>query len=154
MKKIIAIAALAAASISTANATQAPSTATSVNTPGAAAGTSFVFDAKQPSVAPVFSTSLVDGINYSAAPNGTVLASTRFTSFGYTDYKVDASYQGANASSLSAAFSDGSHDATNNDVAIQGVAASAETVRIDLLKEGSISTGATTVTYTVTGYSA
>ncbi|EDX6842618.1 hypothetical protein C0V48_001135 [Salmonella enterica] len=150
MKKILTIAALTAASISSAHATVTPASSSEINTNAVVSTHSFQYSAQEPTVAPQFVTAVksMDPIN---AGHGTVLADTTFTTdLVSTVYKVEASYDGDNRTAYSAAFSNnGSNGDPSNVYANVG---HSEVAHIVLIKTGEVAAGTTTVTYTVTGY--
>lgn len=153
MKKIIAIAALA--STLTAGAFAATPASSSLETSNpVSTGTSFIYDAQEPSVALVFDTTILTN-NTTAANPGDALAKTHFKTAGAsTTYKVDASFAGANTDAqLEAAFSSDGATATSKNVYLTGAAPN-EDANILLLKKAALNPGSTTVTYTVTGYTA
>ncbi|EBJ4579662.1 hypothetical protein QCI94_003739 [Salmonella enterica] len=150
MKKILAIAALTAASISSAHATVNPvATNDVVNNPVVSTYT-FDYTANAPSVAPQFNTT-VKHIDATAADTNTVLADTTFTTDQVsTVYHVSANYAGDNLNGYTAAFSaDGT---TGNPSNVYATVDHNEVAHIVLIKTGEVAAGKTTVTYTVTGY--
>lgn len=153
MKKIIAIAALASTLTAGAFAATPAQTSTESANP-VSTGTTFNYDATEPSVAIVYDTVVLTN-NPSQVSAGTALAKTHFKTAGQsTTYKVDASFAGANsATQLEAAFSSNGTTANSKDVYLTG-AVSNEDANILLLKKADLNTGSTTVTYTVTGYTA
>ncbi|EAQ9983120.1 hypothetical protein EAP48_16445 [Salmonella enterica] len=150
MKKILAIAALTAASISSAHATVTPVATNNVETNPVVSTYTFDYVATTPSVAPQFVTS-VKSLDATAASTNTVLADTVFTTDQVsTVYKVEAHYDGDNLNGYSAAFSeDGS---TGNPSNVYATVGHNEVAHIVLIKTGEVAAGKTTVTYTVTGY--
>ncbi|EFV1989100.1 hypothetical protein HRI91_004193 [Salmonella enterica] len=150
MKKILAIATLTAASITSAHATVIPTNSNSVLTNAVVNTYSFDYNASAPSVAPQFDTTVKDVNPTTAVPN-TVLADTRFTTDGVsTVYEVAASYHGDNLNSYAAAFSSNGND--GNQINTYATVERGDVAHIVLLKKGEVTPGTTTVTYTVTGY--
>lgn len=117
-------------------------------------GTTFTYDATEPSVAIVFDTNILTH-NPSAANTGDALAKTHFKTAGNsTTYKVEANFAGANtATQLEAAFSSNGTTANSQDIYLTGATAN-EDANILLLKKAELNPGSTIVTYTVTGYTA
>ncbi|EAT2562921.1 hypothetical protein EI761_22060 [Salmonella enterica] len=150
MKKILAIAALTAASVSSAHATVTPASSSDINTNPVVNTYTFQYPAQEPTVAPQFVTAVrsLDPIN---AQRDTVLADTSFTTdLVSTVYKVEASYDGDNRTAYSAAFS---KDGGNGDPAnVYATVGHSDVAHIVLIKTGEVAAGTTTVTYTVTGY--
>ncbi|ECG0448575.1 hypothetical protein DER61_26500 [Salmonella enterica] len=153
MKKIIAIAALTASSLSCAYAAT-PANSPATESHAVISTTQFIFDAQQTTVAPVFTTQVLTGDAMSAT-TGTALAKTSFKTNGTsTSYKVVANYAGENNdSNLEAAFSINGTTATPDDIALNDVSGQ-EDAYILLLKKAALNAGTTTVTYTITGYNA
>lgn len=153
MKKIIAIAALTASSLSCAYAAT-PATAPQTQENGVVSSTQFIFDAQQSTVAPVYTNQVItaDALN---APLNSALAKTTFKTDGTsTSYKVEATYSGENSqTNLEAAFSTDGTTATSGQTALNGVSGK-EDAYILLLKKAALNAGSTTVTYTITGYHA
>ncbi|EDS4948860.1 hypothetical protein BWQ08_002232 [Salmonella enterica subsp. enterica serovar Redlands] len=152
MKKILAIATLTAASITSAHATVTPTSSNSVQSNAVVNIYSFDYDATAPSVAPQFDTVVKDVNPTTAVPN-TVLADTRFTVDGVsTVYEVAAAYHGANLNSYAAAFSSNGNAGSQTDK--YATVERGDVAHIVLLKKADVTPGTTTVTYTVTGYHA
>ncbi|HCA3619340.1 TPA: hypothetical protein MO359_004536 [Salmonella enterica subsp. diarizonae serovar 61:i:z] len=150
MKKILAIATLTAASITSAHATVTPTNSNSVLTNAVVNTYSFDYNASAPSVAPQFDTTVKDVNPTTAVPN-TVLADTRFTTDGVsTVYEVAATYHGDNLNSYAAAFSSNGND--GNQINTYATVERGDVAHIVLLKKSEVTPGTTTVTYTVTGY--
>ncbi|EAW1231852.1 hypothetical protein RG97_12360 [Salmonella enterica] len=152
MKKILAIATLTAASITSAHATVTPTNSNSVTSNPVVNTYSFDYNATAPSVAPQFDT-IIKESNPIAARSGTVLADTKFNADQVsTVYEVAATYAGDNQNSYAAAFSENGGD--GNQLNTFATVNRGDVVHIVLLKEGEVTPGTTTVTYTVTGYHA
>ncbi|EHK1059678.1 hypothetical protein J4S57_003392 [Salmonella enterica] len=153
MKKIIAIAALASTLTAGAFAATPASSSAEMSNP-VSTGTSFIYDSQEPSVALVFDTTILP-INPSAAQTGDALAKTHFKTAGAsTTYHVEASFAGANTGTqLEAAFSSNGTTADRGNVYLTNATAN-EDANILLLKKAALNAGTTTVTYTVTGYTA
>lgn len=150
MKKILAIATLTAASISSAHATVTPGNSNSITENAVTSTYIFDYTAEAPTVAPQFDTT-VKHLDAIAAPLNTVLADTRFTTDQVsTVYKVEATYQGSNSSSYAAAFS--SDGAAGNVGNMYATVDYGDVAHIVLIKNGEVVAGTTTVTYNVTGY--
>ncbi|EIO8632844.1 hypothetical protein ACNGVM_000480 [Salmonella enterica] len=150
MKKILAIAALTAASISSAHATVTPASTNDITTNPVVNTYTFQYNADAPSVAPQFVTTVktLDPIN---AGNNTVLADTTFTTDQVsTVYKVEAHYDGDNQNAYTAAFSE--DGGTGNPANVYATVGYNDVAHIVLIKTGEVAAGTTTVTYTVTGY--
>ncbi|EKN2274366.1 hypothetical protein PWO62_000468 [Salmonella enterica] len=150
MKKILAIAALTAASMSSAHATISPASTNDITTNAVINTYTFQYSAQEPSVAPQFVTA-VKVLDPIAARTGTVLADTTFTTDNVsTVYQVEAHYDGDNKTAYSAAFSE---DGGNGNAAnVYATVSHNEVAHIVLIKTGEVAAGTTTVTYTVTGY--
>ncbi|EIE0339719.1 hypothetical protein LCT82_002761 [Salmonella enterica] len=152
MKKLLAIAALTAASMTSAHATVTPVATNDVNSNAVVNTYTFDYVATTPSVAPQFNT-VVKGVDAVNSGTNTVLADTTFTTDQIsTVYHVRADYAGANLSGYTAAFS--SDGNTGNPSNVYATVGHDETAHIVLIKTGEVAAGKTTVTYTVTGYHA
>lgn len=150
MKKILAIATLTAASISSAHATVTPGNNPTITDNPVTNTYTFNYTAEAPSVAPQFVTS-VKNLDPIHAPTNTVLADTQFTTDQIsTAYKVEATYEGDNLNAYAAAFS--SNGAAGNVNDAYATVGHGDIAHIVLIKKGEVAAGTTTVTYMVTGY--
>lgn len=153
MKKIIAIAALAAASITTAYA--APVT---VNTdgngsrPNAAGNAQYQFDLDlaQSTFAPQFDTTVVsDAIN---ANKNSVIASTHFKlPEGVARYVLASTISDNAGNALAATAGGAQNDATTGNNTIHGTAG--DDAWINVVKVGDLQPGVKHISYTLTAYS-
>lgn len=152
MKKIIAIAALAAASIATAHASVTVDNTGAGSTVVTAANAQYKFDLNLSSstVAPQFNTTVV-GAAIDAA-NNSVIASTHFTlPAGVVRYVVDSTISDNESSSLAATAGASATDATTGKTTIHGVAG--DEAWINVVKLGELEAGVKHITYTLTAYS-
>lgn len=152
MKKIIAIAALAAASIATAHASVSVDHTGRGNTVVPAANAQYAFDLNlaASTVAPQFNTTVVtDAIH---AADSTVIASTHFTlPSGVARYYVESDIQGTSSANLAVTTGENATAATLGNDTIKGSAA--DDAWINVVKTGDLQAGMNHITYTLTAYS-
>lgn len=150
MKKILAVTALVASSISCAHAEIAPAADIGSLTNGQTPTVyNYDYNAQAVTATPAITTQVknLDPVN---AENTTVLTDTVFTvPDGVAGYKVEANYSGANQTSFDTGFSkDGTQATTNKFATVHAK----DVAHIVLTKVGVITPGVTHVTYTITGY--